>query len=165
VRSETGRGSRFYIEVPLAPAATAPAAEAAAEPEAANLAGAKILAVDDDEMVRDAVARIMSDWGCAVATAGTPAEALDRIEHQGFRPDLLLVDYNLGTMLDGLGLVDLLLRRLPAAPPAILVTGSTDTAAILRFESSGHAWLSKPVDSAQLRRTAAHLLGRSQLRS
>jgi two-component system CheB/CheR fusion protein len=95
-----------------------------------------------------------------VATAGTPEEALARVAGDGFRPDLLLIDYNLGAPIDGIELVNQLLRALPYRLPAILVTGSTDSDAILRFESSGHAWLSKPVDSGQLRRTVAYLLGR-----
>ena len=76
----------------------------------------------------------------------------------GFHPDLLLVDFNLGAALDGIDLADLLQRRLPHRPPAIVITGSTDTAAIRRFEASGHAWLSKPVDSAELRRKSVELL-------
>jgi PAS domain S-box-containing protein len=164
VRSEVGRGTRFSIELPLAAAAKTESAAAAAAPEAeaAVLAGAKILAVDDDEMVRGAVARILSDWGCIVETAGSPAEALARIDLDGFRPDLLLVDYNLGAPMDGLALVETIGQHLPKRPPAILVTGATDADAILRFESSGHAWLAKPVESAQLHRTVSYLLERTR---
>jgi CheY-like chemotaxis protein len=113
-------------------------------------------------MVREAVARILADWGCTVETAGSPTEALARIDLDGFRPDLLLVDYNLGTPMDGLALVETIGKHLPRRPPAILVTGATDADAILRFEGSGHAWLSKPVDSAQLRRVVSHLLEKAR---
>ena len=105
-----------------APAPTSEAAEAAPEADAATLAGAKILAVDDDEMVRGAVARILSDWGCIVETAGSPSEALSRIDLDGFRPDLLLIDYNLGAPMDGIALVATIGQHLPKRPPAILVT-------------------------------------------
>jgi PAS domain S-box-containing protein len=165
VESAVGRGSRFSITVPLAAtlAAAAPAAPEAKHPASGpSLHGARILAIDDDEMVRGAVARILSDWGCTVATAASPAEALARIDLDGFRPDILLVDYNLGTPMDGLALVETIAKHLPAPAPAILVTGATDADAILRFESSGHAWLAKPVDSAQLRRTAALLLEKAR---
>jgi len=164
VHSEVGRGTRFSITVPMAAAIakSGTLAAAPAQPEAAALQGAKILAVDDDEMVRGAVARILDDWGCTVETAGSPADALARIDLDGFRPDLLLVDYNLGAPMDGLQLVETIGNHLPKAPPAILVTGATDADAILRFEASGHAWLSKPVDSAHLRRLAAHLLGKAK---
>ena len=173
VRSEPGHGSRFSIQVPLAAAERAAADAAAAvaaarspgEAEAQTLDGAAVLAVDDDDMVCEAVARIMTDWGCTVMTASSPAAALERIDLDRFRPDLLLVDYNLGTPLDGLQLVEIIGRHLPNCPPAILVTGSTDADAILRFEASGHAWLSKPVDSAQLKRTAAALIGRARVKS
>jgi PAS domain S-box-containing protein len=161
VESMPERGSRFSIEVPLAAAAADSAGAARpADADATSLAGARILAVDDDEMVRGAVARILTDWGCVVATAGTPGAALAQVEREGFRPDLLLIDYNLGAAVDGIALTEMLLTRLPRRVPAILVTGSTDADAILRFESSGHTWLSKPVDSAQLRRTAAQLIAR-----
>lgn len=159
VESEVGRGTRFSIEIPLA--ATAAEAKPAA-PEVAIRAGAKVLAVDDDEMVRGAVARILEDWGCTVETAGSPADALARIDLDGFRPDLLLVDYNLGTPMDGLSLVETIGSHLPKRPPAILITGATDADAIRRFEASGHAWLSKPVESSQLRRLAAELLERTK---
>ena len=163
--SAAGRGTRFSIAVPAAAEAEGPAEPAPAAKHPASgpsLHGARILAVDDDEMVRGAVARILDDWGCAVATAASPAEALARIDRDGFRPDILLVDYNLGTPMDGLALVALLDEHLPRPVPAILVTGATDTDAILRFEASGHAWLAKPVESAQLRRTVAYLLEKSR---
>src|SRR6185295_20196777 len=68
VHSEVGRGTRFSITVPMAAAIakSGTLAAAPAQPEAAALQGAKILAVDDDEMVRGAVARILDDWGCTV---------------------------------------------------------------------------------------------------
>jgi len=164
VVSVPGHGSRFSVTVPLgrpAQAGHVPAA-APAVPDSASLAGAKVLAVDDDEMVRGAMTRLLADWGCTVAAAGTPSEALHRIDREGFQPDLLLIDYNLGNTLDGLDLIALLARRMPRVPPAIVVTGSTDSDAILRFEASGHAWLSKPVDAAQLRRTAIRLLEKAR---
>jgi PAS domain S-box-containing protein len=164
VASEAGRGTRFSVELPLArgTAAKRPDPAEAPAPESAALKGARILAVDDDEMVRGAVARFLSDWGCTVETAGTPAEALARIDLDAFRPDLLLVDYNLGTPMDGLALVETIGKHLPKRPPAILITGATDADAIRRFESSGHAWLAKPVDSAELRRLAAQLIERAR---
>ena len=41
-----------------------------------------------------------------MCTAASPAEALQRIDRDGFRPSILLVDYNLGTPMDGLALVE-----------------------------------------------------------
>ncbi len=163
VDSAVGRGTRFSIMVPMSDAVPAAAPDEVKRPATgASLHGARILAVDDDEMVRGAVARILSDWGCTVETAGSPAEALARIDLDGFRPNILLVDYNLGTPMDGLALAETIGQHLPAPVPAILVTGATDTDAIRRFEASGHAWLAKPVESAQLRRTVAYLLEKAR---
>jgi PAS domain S-box-containing protein len=163
VASVVGRGTRFSIAVPATATAPAPVAPEVKHPVSGpSLRGARILAVDDDEMVRGAVARILGDWGCTVATAASPAEALARIDLDGFRPGILLVDYNLGTPMDGLALVDVIEKHLPEPVPAILVTGATDTDAIVRFEKSGHTWLAKPVDSAQLRRTVAFLLDKAR---
>ncbi len=166
VESAVGRGTRFSVTVPLAENVPAAAAAPAARHPASgpSLRGARILAIDDDEMVRGAVARILTDWGCTVETAGSPADALARIDLDGFRPDVLLVDYNLGTAMDGLALVEAISKHLPEPVPAILVTGATDTDAILRFEASGHTWLAKPVESAQLRRTVSYLLEKARRR-
>lgn len=164
--SALGRGTRFSIAVPAAATAAVPAAATAPEAKhpasGPSLRGARILAIDDDEMVRGAVARILTDWGCTVETAGSPAEALARIDLDGFRPNVLLVDYNLGTAMDGLALAETIGRHLPEPVPAILVTGATDTDAIRRFEASGHAWLAKPVESAQLQRTVSYLLEKAR---
>ncbi len=163
VDSAVGRGTRFSITVPAAALPTVPAAAEPKHPASSvSLHGARILAVDDDDMVRGAVARILSDWGCTVETAGSPAEALARVDLDGFRPNILLVDYNLGTPMDGLALAETIGQHLPAPVPAILITGATDTDAIRRFEASGHAWLAKPVESAQLRRTVAYLLEKAR---
>jgi PAS domain S-box-containing protein len=55
-----------------------------------NLAGVKVLVVDDEPDTRALVARLLKDRMASVITAGSAAEALDKIQAE--RPDVLVSD-------------------------------------------------------------------------
>jgi signal transduction histidine kinase/CheY-like chemotaxis protein len=128
VRAESegeGRGARFTVRLPLiqAPASDAgPAPSDARAMDRSALAGLCLLVVDDDETVRDMVARALEQHGAEVLLAGSAAEALVLLP--GGRADVLISD---------LGMPDMtgfeLLQRVRARPageggdiPAIALT-------------------------------------------
>lgn len=51
-----------------------------------------ILIVEDDELVRIALAKALVREGYTVATAGNGAEALDGLEHSGVSPKIIIMD-------------------------------------------------------------------------
>jgi len=55
-----------------------------------NLAGVKVLVVDDEPDTRALVARLLKDRMASVITAASAAEALDKIQAE--RPDVLVSD-------------------------------------------------------------------------
>jgi len=156
VASEVGRGSTFSVEIPLS-TATAPSnldRRAAATP----LVGRRVLLVEDDPMVRQAVAREISDWGAEAITAATPDEALDLVAAQPQRlPDVAIIDRDLGKSMTGPQLLRSLVARFGAIP-AVIVTGATDPDALAELRASGFRWLTKPIDSDTLKGAISNLL-------
>jgi len=95
----------------LTAAALAEAVEAAQRGLAAG-AGAAILLVEDEPIIRIQVAEVLSDAGYTVIEAGDAAEALAELEHGG-DIQLMFTDVQMPGRLDGLGLAHLVARRWP----------------------------------------------------
>jgi CheY-like chemotaxis protein len=165
-----GRGATFIVTLPLTVVRrlggerSHPAASGTAAPELApiDLAGTRVLVVDDQEDARDLVRRVLADSGAEVLVASTAAEALALVEHT--RPDVLLSDIGMPEV-DGFEL----LRRVRALGPArggrvpaIALTAfarSEDRTRALRAGFLVH--VSKPIELAELVATVAAVAGRS----
>ncbi len=92
VESEPGKGSRFWFELPLAVAA-APVAERA-QP-VLQLAGLKILAVDDIDMNLEIISQQLKGFGMEIECRRDAFDALaeiDRAWHQGAPYDIVFLD-------------------------------------------------------------------------
>lgn len=140
LRSQPGRGSVFSIELPLdrrAPGRAVASATAGGEP----LAGRRLVVVEDEEGVREALRLRLERWGAAVRAypgldALRAAPELDDAE-------LLLTDLRLPDA-DGLEVIDALRARLGRPLPALVVTGTTLPAGLARLAQAGVPVLSKP---------------------
>ena len=66
----------------------------------AGAPGIRVLIVDDDRDIREALGEILADDGFAVEAAWNGETALDRLE-AGFRPDVIILDLMMPVM-DGL---------------------------------------------------------------
>lgn len=153
VESEFGKGSTFYFTVVGKPAQLPSFVEKRAE-----LAGKRVLAVDDQEVNRIILARQLESQGIRVVTAGSGSEALARL-HDGMPFDIILLDMQMPEM-DGVELAEKI-RQLPAhvSTPAVMLTS------LGRREVTGGAFaafLTKPVKAAQLYETLARVLGIEQ---
>lgn len=86
-----------------------------------------VLHVEDDPTVREAMAMVLSGDGYSVSIAANGSEAL-RLVAQGLRPDLLIVDFNLGEEMNGAEATEQLQRALGYTPPVIMLTGDPSNA-------------------------------------
>jgi len=111
-----------------------------------NASSHTIAIVDDDAQVRRAISRLLKAHGYSPLTFPSAEQYIDE------NPDVacLLLDIDMGGM-SGIELYKLLQERLPAAPPAIFVTG-TGTPATERAarELNCAAYLSKPFNASAL---------------
>ena len=152
VRSRTGHGSRFWVEVPTA-AATAAAAPTVPTPAAGR---ALILLVEDDPEIRDLLNMALQAAGHDTMIAGDVAAAL--AEQGAIRPDLVLTDYNLPGGANGLDLAARIRAAGLAATPVVVLTGDISDATVRDIARAGCAQLSKPVKTAEILATIAVLL-------
>jgi PAS domain S-box-containing protein len=102
VESKLGWGSRFWFEVPLPVAATAPAAIAKSGSRLIGYKGARrrVLVVDDNAANRAVMVDMLAPLGFEVAEVSTGMAAV--AEAKRFHPDLVLMDLRLPGEIDGL---------------------------------------------------------------
>ena len=163
VASVPGRGSTFAVEAPRSTAAALPQAPApAADAGAADLAGARVLVLDDDAAVLAATDRLLRDWGCIVYAAASAGAALEQLARADGPLDLMIADRRLAEGEAG----ERVLARIRAGaqhagtqPAAgLIVTGETASDVLRALEDTGFKVLNKPVRPARLRALMAALL-------
>src|SRR5574337_775716 len=150
VTSTLGRGSTFSIALPLAPAAGAVAAAPRAAPQAEAGEGRRVVLIDDDEMVLEALGRTFAGWGYDVVTAGSEDEALSRLLPGSAPPQLIVADYRLRDGRVGTDAIRHIRERCASPVPGIVLTGETGEEYVAEAKVLGVAVLHKPVTSQQL---------------
>jgi CheY-like chemotaxis protein len=120
VESAPGKGSRFDVVLPAAGAGDRAGGPPRAEAEPARGRGEVVLVVDDEPLVRRAVARALGARGYTVLEADGGDEALALVAARG-RVDLLLSDVVMPGM-RGPELVRAFRARCPGRP-ALLMSG------------------------------------------
>ncbi len=157
VRSAPGAGTRFSLLLPgqapeprAAPDGAVPGTDTAAVPTSGSavLAGLRVLVVEDDPRVREAVGRLLTQDGAVIAQAGHGQAALDRLAYDADF-DLVLSDIAM-PVLDGLELHRRLTREHPVLP-VILMTGQKEALSALDEAADHPRVLRKPIDPAALR--------------
>lgn len=110
---------------------------------------ARILAVDDEPLVRRAVARVMNRLGHTVTEAADAASALRLAQEQAY--DVAFVDYDMPGGPDGLTLLSRL-RELSPRCVRVLMTGRTDFPVVVQAINQGEVLrvLPKPFHAEQL---------------
>ncbi|AWU96202.1 PAS domain S-box protein [Azospirillum ramasamyi] len=164
VTSSLGRGSRFTVSLPLVESGPGtPARAGGAEPVA--IAGGSedrlIMLVEDDAVIRMALALMLEEWGFRVAEAGSGTEAdglLDELIESGQAPDMILADYRLPEGTTGLMVMDMVRRRLSRDVPGVLLTGDTSADRLREAAGAQCALLHKPIQPNRLRDTLSAAL-------
>ncbi len=126
------------------------------------MSSAKILVVDDDPDFVEIMRTILESNDYNVVTAANGEQALAQVKAQ--RPDLMLLDIMMSSVLDGLNVSEQLALDPEARfMPVIMVSSIAETpyAHVFPMGEQPHmdAWLSKPVDPKVLLAKVAELLG------
>ncbi len=115
---------------------------------------ARILLVDDDESVRNALEKRLRKLGHQVIVA---TDGLEALEH--FRPDaldLVITDFRMPRM-DGLDLM-MRVKEQASSLPVLMITGTSTENPDVFIEKGAEAYLLKPVSKEELEATLGRLL-------
>jgi len=145
VRTAPQRGARFQV---LWPAAVTAPMRAVVAPTSGSQT---VLVIDDEDLVRDVVARMVEELGYSAVTASDGKSGLDLIERQAV--DAVLVDLTMPNM-SGADVVAALRQRRPNLPLIVCSGYDRDS----RGPIQADAYLPKPFRMDSLQRTLAKLL-------
>jgi signal transduction histidine kinase len=157
LESREGEGSRFSLYLPLV-RVTKSAGDGVPTPSAptSSLHGLRILCVDNERAILDAMEGLLGGWGCDVRSARSLKDIdKDRLL-VGWMPDLVLMDYHLDQT-SGLDAVEWLRHNVGGHLPAALVTADRSAAVRTLAEERNIAVVTKPVKPAGLRATITGL--------
>ncbi|WP_421731351.1 PAS-domain containing protein [Brevundimonas sp.] len=148
LRSQLGRGSTFTVVAPLAEAVAAPSAPATplVGPDA-SLRGLRVLCVDNEPAILEAIVALLSRWRAEPVAATDFASATDLASNSTF--DAALVDLHLGEGPNGLALVSAL--KAAGLDHIALITADADETLPTRAADVGAIILAKPVKPAALK--------------
>lgn len=159
-RQQATAGGRAVV---AEPPATAPAEAvlpppypAVSEETAQGAAPRRILVADDEESIRELLAKALSLADYEVDSAPDGRAALERLRSRSY--DLLITDLRM-PCLDGLALVREVRRQWPALPIVIITGYSTEAAAIEALNLGVRGYLTKPFRVSKILAAAARALG------
>ncbi len=157
-----GKGARFCVTLPIRAVRTAEASSNRARAgynEAglpmANLAGFRIVVVEDDAEGRDLIAAALRQAGAAVTTVDSADAAYTEVERN--RPDLILTDIAMPKM-DGYALQRRLRQGGHLEKTRIVALTAFPATAVSADEKEFDSYLRKPIDPFELTRKLRELL-------
>jgi len=157
VESEPGKGSMFYVSVPIVAAARQPHGEehlVAATEESAGVG--TVILIEDDVNVANAWGMLLEAEGYRVATAKSAPEANAIIQHLDTVPALLISDFHLLDGSTGVEAVQGIREFYGVNIPAFIVSGDTSKVVKEARPVDNCTLMSKPVNTGRLL-AAAHI--------
>ncbi|WP_286232951.1 hybrid sensor histidine kinase/response regulator [Thalassotalea sediminis] len=121
-----------------------------------DLAGLKVLVIDNDTSVLAAMQQRLSEWGCQVYTACDQQEALVACEQQ--LPEIIIADYHLDHGKTGIEASVLLREQLQQDIPVIINSADHSEELHEQVVENNFIFIHKPVKPAALKRTIKSLM-------
>lgn len=147
LESKVGKGTEFFVDLPLLPCEAEPLQIEQPEVEAAapvpTSTGRHLLIIDDEPDIVNVLKCVLEETGYTIETANNGNQALQRLSNRNY--DVILSDMRMPD-LDGQALYIRVCDKYPAlARRIIFITGDTVSEKTREFlQSTGNRWLSKP---------------------
>ena len=155
VKSKLHTGSIFKLHLERADAIqihkTKPASKAAPHKNHFDTAGVKILCIDNDTNVLDAMDTQLDVWQCNSVCATSYDQAIIELRGINFIPDLILVDYHLDNE-NGIDVLRKLHEHFELTTPAAIISADLSSVIKQKAIQCGARYLTKPVNPAALRK-------------
>jgi len=155
LESSPGEGSRFGVTVPLATIRRV-APPHSQSVRRGQLAGQRILVVDNDRTILDGMEAMLGGWGCQVRSATDIPGAVAAVEENC--PDVIVADYHLDNGATGDAAIAGVRSHCGADIPAVVITADRTPELRDILSAQGLHLLTKPVKPAQLRALLTRLV-------
>ena len=147
----------FSVSVPVvkqyAPKAATPVANFGAN----QLAGIKVLCIDNEEKILVGLELLLKRWQCVVMSARSLEEAIKLIDDNEL-PDVMLADYHLDHDKTGLDAMEALREKYEVEIPGVLITADTRNELVEEVEAKNYKYMAKMVRPAALRAMISGLI-------
>ena len=146
--STISKGSCFMLTLPIAQPVQSRVISNSGS--SGVLQGLRVLCVDNDVEILDAMQNLLQRWGCDVVIATHPTQAIElakQAELDGKPIQIWLVDQHLDAYCEGLDLIRMHAKQVSAA----LITADSDPDLFERTKDVGAVLLKKPLKPAALR--------------
>lgn len=125
--------------------------------------GTRILLVENDIAVLQAMEDLLERWHCDTRSATNSGEALEQLEHQStgqqhWEPQVIIADQQLDQGDIGTHTIEQARQRIGKTTPAILITADRSDSVTETASRIGIELMHKPVKPAQLRALLTHVL-------
>ncbi len=124
---------------------------------------ARLLIVDDDEVARKNLARILKRKGCRISSVASGAEAVAKLGRESF--DLVLADLILEEGVSGLDVLEAAKKRCRDTEVIIITGYASVETAIGAMKKGAYHYLQKPFRAEEVRHLAAQALEKTRLRN
>lgn len=162
LKSSLGGGSTFNLLLPnriVVDEIVEPEPMLSKDVDGQVLSGKKVLIVDDDHSILDAMTSLLNTWGCYV-DAVADVKNFRFYLPQASQYDLIMLDDMLDDELTGLDLARQLQTTVPTSK-ILLVTGNANSTRLNTLKGAGFKVLVKPVEHLQLQETLTHMANMS----
>ncbi|MDP2610296.1 MULTISPECIES: hybrid sensor histidine kinase/response regulator [unclassified Oceanobacter] len=150
--SRQGQGSCFSLIFPRTrPALFKPPEANTEEAPHCRLNGLKILLVDDQKDILDALSLLLVSWDCDVWIAQSLANLKQQLDQPACLPDVVISDDSLTDDGNFEQILATLRHQLPYTPAIIIMTGNTTPQRVKQLTQTGYPLLYKPIETAQLK--------------
>ncbi|NOZ66013.1 MAG: hybrid sensor histidine kinase/response regulator [Alphaproteobacteria bacterium] len=157
VHSIIGKGTSFYLTVPLSNRLPVLARDSTQQINMTMKTG-NIILIDDESDTLDAMSHLIGNWGHMVLSFSAEGEALNYLNEHDFMPDMIITDFRLRERRTGTQAITAINSYLNKDIPAIIITGDTARDRMLQAQESGHVLLHKPILPAKLKAVINHTL-------
>jgi len=149
--SPVGKGSTFFVKVPLALPDNQSAGDqgfAATPADEAPFSNVVVVCIDNDRRILDGMQNLLGGWGCEVHTFDGSRELMPRLDN--LKPHILLADYHLDHE-TGFDVIEAVRSKLGGEFPAVLITADRSASVRELAKACDVTLLTKPLKPAALR--------------
>lgn len=124
-----------------------------------DLSDRTIICIDDEVSILNGMRDLLENWGCYVICASSGDRALKLTRMSNAKPDLIICDYRLSNVENGIQAIRYLQETLVPHIPAILITGDSDPSLAEQAQQHGIELLEKPISARKLRPVIEKIIG------